>query len=470
MEKPWTGFESQAPDPMLKIYTQGIKSVEADITYSADPEKGAWSKLLNYSFSEGVEDMDGSFSFSVENEDVDNNGKTVFDIIPLRSVVEIFEGDKTRPVFVGIVRRRHLGMAMTGQGIKRTITFTGKSIISCIGEYTVSLDVRIQGIADAMSKTISLTDKLAHDGLTIISFMTETWEHFQEVAKRSGTATDGIANIISEFIGSGPGTFIKNTGSQDTLRYNVACVFYNAANNSILDIWKNILPKPVYEIFSRCEAEGPRVIVRQVPYDPKDWAALDVYQISPISLTSYDLEQSDEEVYTAFVSYIIGSAMSKEFYMAVGQTTGNDSIVEHMGEKQKIYGYKPLEISFNGYDREGNSKDQKKSDLTDALQGLNKKAGYWYSRLDDMYSGSITICTDFNNPETNPRAGCRVKFMDGEFYINKTDHSWTFGGTPTIKLTVSRGMIYDDGGKMRGGDVGVLKNIGRRFRELEEAG
>jgi hypothetical protein len=418
---------------------------------------------------ESVDSLEGSFSFTVENEEIDKDGKTVFDIIPLRSVIKIYEG-ASYPAFVGIIRRRHNGVSMTGQGVKRTITFSGKSIISIIVDYTVSLDVRIQGVADAMAKTKKLEDQLARDGLTIKAFMKETWDYFREVSETAGISTTGLADVIDKFIGSSD-NFLKVTGREQKLRYNVAMVFFNASNNMIGDIWRHILPKPVYELFSRCDEGKPKVIARQAPYgNPDDgntdWKSIDRYLIAPISLIAYELEQNDEEVYTAFASYIIGSAMSREFYMAVNQT-GNDSTVQYDKEKQKIYGYKPLEITFNGYDRQGNAGNEKIDSLTEAVKKLNKTAGYWYSRLDEMYSGSITICTDFNKPETNPRVGCRAKFIGGEFYITRTDHMWNYGGTPTIKLTLSRGMMYDENGKIRSGADGVIKNVGRRFRELE---
>jgi len=467
IRKKWTGVEHQSPAPKLEIFINGDPNTP-DITYFSDPTAGAWSKLLAYSFSESTDDLEGTFSFTVENEEVEKEEKSVFDLIPVRSIVKIYEGDLEHAVFVGIIRQRQIKKTMTSQGIKRSIVFSGKSIISCIAEYTLSLDVRIQGIQDAMSRNQDLTTKLADmDGLTIKDFMKETWEHFKKVSEDAGISTAGIADVIKKFIGSDPGTFVKATGKGQTLRYNVACVFYNATNNVIVDVWRNILPEKVYEFFSRCDDGEPRIIARQMPFEPEDWSNLDIYEISPISLTVYDIMQNDDEVYTAFASYIIGSAMSKEFYLAVNQT-GDDSIVEYDKEKQKIYGYKPLELIFNGYDRKGNAKDEKKSDLTESLKELNKMAYYWYSRLDEMYSGNITIATDFNQPETNPRAGFRAKFLGGEFYINKADHSWNFGGTPTIKLTVSRGMIYDNGGKMKSGNDGIIKNVGSRFRELEK--
>ena len=469
----WMGVEYQAPDPKLEIFTNGDPD-NPDITYSADPKAGAYAKLLGYAFSESVDDLEGSFSFTVENEEADKKRKTtVFDIIPIRSIVKIYEGDPERPAFVGIIRRRHIGMSMTQQGPKRTITFSGKSIISCVAEYTVSLDVRIQGVADAMTKTKELENELAKDNITIADFIGITWRYFQKIStEANGASNTAIAEVIAKFIGE-VGDFVTVFGKEQSIRYNIATVFFNQSNNSIADVWRNILPKPVYELFSYCDkADGkPKIMVRQVPYgDPEngndDWSKIDIYLISPISLTAYDLDQSDEEVYTAFASYIIGSAKSREFYMAVNQT-GNDTLVRYNTEKVSIYGFRPLEMSFNGYDRQGNTRNKKIDTLNEAIRNLNERAAYWYSRLDDMYSGSLTICTDFNNPKTNPRIGCRAKFMGAEFYINKTDHSWNYGGTPTIRLTLSRGMVYDENGKIRPGEDGIIKNAGRRFRELE---
>jgi hypothetical protein len=238
----------------------------------------------------------------------------------------------------------------------------------------------------------------------------------------------------------------------------------------IADVWRNILPERAYELFSRCGKDGkPRIVARQVPFgDPDngndDWIKTPIYRISPISLTAYALEQGDEEVYTAFSAHIIGSARDRNFELAKNQGE-KDSIVQHDREKQKIYGYRPLEIDFNGYNRAGNTRNAKIDPLTQALQELNKRASYWYSRLDEMYSGSITICTDFNEPETNPRAGCRAKFLGGQFYITRAEHSWQFGGTPTIVLSVSRGMMYD--GK-KGKMAGPIENVSKQYRELEE--
>jgi len=473
--------EHQTPVPKLEIFTpiNGYDPRIPDFVYSADLRSDAYTKILAYSFTESVDDLSGSFGFTVEDEEVDNQGRTVFDLIPVRSVVKIYEGDKDFPVFVGIIRRRHLGMSMSSQGVKRTVTFNGKSIISAIAEFTVSLDVRIQNVAHAMARTKDLTVELSNLGRppTIREFMSITWRHFKEVSTYStGISPMGLVEIINKFIGEDPDMFILVDGREQQLRYNVAMVFYNAANNVIADTWRNILPDRVYEFFSRCENGEPRIIARQVPFgDPNDggnfgdWTGLPLYHVSPISLTDYTLEQSDEEVYTAFASYIIGSARSREFYMGAMQTS-SDNLVRHDEAKQKLYGFRPLELNFNGYARRGNAGNAEMDSLTQAINNLNNKAHYWYSRLDEMYSGPMTVCNDFNNPKTNPRVGCRAKFKGGEFYITGTEHTWIYGKTPKIKLALSRGMMYDGNGRMLPDSDGVLKHVGRRFRELDRDG
>ena len=476
----WTGVENQTPVPRLEIFTRGNPD-RPDFVYTADLRGGAYTKILAYSFSEAVDDLSGSFGFTVEDEEADRYGRTVFDLIPVRSVVRIYEGKgkgARRPVFVGIIRRRHLGMSMSSQGVKRTVTFNGKSVISAIAEFTVSLDQRIPTVQDAMSRSKDLTVEFAGLGgpPSIKEFMVMTWNHFLRTSEYAGIATTGLTGVIRNFIGDSPETFINVLGVEQRMRYNVAMTFYNAANNVIADTWRNILPERVYEFFSRVENGEPRIVARKVPFgDPNgsggagsfdDWRDLPAYAISPVSLTEYTLEQSDEEVYTAFASHVIGSARDRMFYISANQTM-SDSLVRHSREKQRLYGFRPLELSFNGYARRGNAGNAEIEPLTRAISDLNDMAYYWYSRLDEMYSGTVTVCNDFNSPETNPRAGCRAVFMGGEFYINRVEHAWFYGGTPTVKLTLSRGMVYDENGMMREGADGVLKNVGRRFRELE---
>ena len=470
--------EWQAPRPRIEIipppYDGGVTVwlTPQDTGTAAGGRHIASNNLLSYSFSEAVDDLAGSFSFSVENETVTESGASLFDLIPLRCVVNIYEADLNTPVFRGIIRKRRNSGSMTADGPGKSTVFSGNSIIACITEFMVPLDLRISGVKDAIAKSKELQTHISGEewetGIPIKSFMQKTWEHFRAVSKEVANANTELINLIDgKYIGS---DFIRVTGRETSLKYPVATIFYNQANNYITDVWRNILPGPVYELFSRFDDEEKRpvIVARQVPFgDPDngntDWSNLKpLYGIDPVSLTAYDLEQGDGEVYTAFAAYVIGSPKAKEFYQVVSEKVDPDMEINEA--KSGIYGFKLLSVSFTGFDRMNNVKaDERKNKLTSALKKLNKKTKYWYSRLDEMYSGTITLITNFKDKTKNPKAGGRVGFLGGEFYVEKSEHSWSYGKTPVNRLTVSRGMVYDSKGKIEG----EIPGVGKLYGELK---
>jgi hypothetical protein len=470
--------EYQTPRPRIEIILPpydgsiAVWLTPADPGITSDRRHIVSNNLLSYSFSEAVDDLMGDFSFSVENEMVAHSKKSLFDMIPIRSVINIYEGDQEKPVFRGIIRKRRIGATMTSSGVKKSVIFSGKSVISCITEFMVPLDQRIPGVSGSIEKTKTLQSELGQDEMTIKSFMEKIWEFFRqvsdEVSQSSGFVNGRLLDIIKKYIGE---DFILVTGKETNLQYPVATMFYNQTNNYITDVWSNILPKPVYELFTRFDEANnkPVIVVRQVPYgDPDngndDWLKLEpLYPIEPVMLAGYDLEQSDEEVYTAFNSYVIGSPKSKEFYQVVSERVDPDMGIDK--EKSAVYGFRLLSVSFVGFDRMQNENaDKIKDELTKTLKKLNERVKYWYSRLDEMYSGTITLITNFKDISKNPKAGCRVSFLGGQFYIEKSTHSWNYGGTPLNILTVSRGMVYNANGKIDKG----MPNIGKLYGELDE--
>jgi hypothetical protein len=464
----WFGTKTQFPNPKVEIFTSGNPG-KADLTYEGLAKDGVQSKLLGYSFSEGVEDLEGSFSITVENEKIGEGDKTTYDSIPRRSVVKIYEADPKRPAFIGIIKRRRIKSSMTSQGPKRTIMFSGKSIISAISEYAVTTDLRI-AFVDPETESKQLTENLSQSGLSIKTLMKATWEYFLKQGENNNVSSTSIKKIIEDFIGS-IDDFVSGDNGR-TLHYNVTGAFYSEGNNSIDQLWRNVLPHPVYEIYAYCDRDTgkPMIKAREVPFgfpdkNNQDWHNLDIYEIDPLDLIDYDVSQSDDEVYNVFMSYLLGSSMSHDFYL--GTQSKQNGILVKDEEKLALYGYRPLQISFRGYDRQGAENDS----LNDVFKELNQKAKYWFGRLDDMFSGSITVITDFKldekDEDRNPRIGCRARFLGGEFYIDKTDHRWTYGGTPTITLAISRGMKYNDKGYQVSGEAGVLADIGKLFKELE---
>jgi hypothetical protein len=83
----------QTPRPRIEIILppyDGSITVwlsPADPGITSDRWHIASNNLLSYSFSEAVDDLTGSFSFSIENEMAARSGKSLFDLIPRWSIV-----------------------------------------------------------------------------------------------------------------------------------------------------------------------------------------------------------------------------------------------------------------------------------------------------------------------------------------------------------------------------------------------
>jgi hypothetical protein len=195
-----------------------------------------------------------------------------------------------------------------------------------------------------------------------------------------------------------------------------------------------------------------RIKIRECPFDPESWEGLkyvdpkkknkllDCYNIPLRLVKGVDIEQSDEEVYTVFFSYLDGYPVQMQKLVILTkqeqESKSMPALVEY-DEKYRKYGYRPLFVHFIGY-----GKIEKEDDTTteERLQKLNKKLMDWYGNLEKMYNGMLILSTDLSMDM--PQAGEKIAFLGGEFYVEASEHTWNYGGNPQTTLTISRGGIY----------------------------
>jgi hypothetical protein len=214
-----------------------------------------------------------------------------------------------------------------------------------------------------------------------------------------------------------------------------------------------------------------KIMVRECPFDTdpvgSSWSALhctpeqEGRDVNPVLVKSFDIAQSDKEVYTVFFSYLNGYPIQEDkiLMIAVHEASGEDMKafpgIKIDEEKFGIYGYRPLFVHFIGY-----SYDPKRPDLDTSkhLQDMNERLQNWYANLDRMYSGSITMATDLK--QDMPQPGERVRFLGGEFYVVDSEHRWNYGGNPETVISISRGGDY------KSGKFAELRDVAKRYQEL----
>lgn len=470
-------YEWQAPNPKIEIFS--YKKPESPVLVLVPKENvspGFCNGLISYSFSESTSSIEGGFTFTIQ-EDPDGSGYTAYDRIRNMFVVKIYEGSDRTPSFVGVIHKKRVGKNLTDKGVRNTTSFSGESIAGLFTRFQIAMNIRIMSVKDADAANTNLTQKLSGMTLNPKSFLENTWEDYTAMTISGLEGEVALSNtkvveIIANFMGS---DFLETSATDADFAYPIASAFYQQGVNIITGIWQSILPPPVYEIFSRVDKAGKcKIVVRESPFDSDDltlndinfsakWTGLRLTEVEPVKLTSFDLELSDEEVYTAYYSYLEGSVLSSESYVTLSQLSkSGEQTVCIDSEKLAVYGYRPLEVNFRGYARVGTD-STRNNDVLKAFSALNLRLKEWYGNIDKMHAGSITLTTDFMKPEKNPRAGERLGFIGGQFYIKSTDHSWAYGGTPTIACTVNRGAKYSKSGVF----VGEIENAGKTLIELE---
>jgi hypothetical protein len=234
--------ECQFPRPRIEIIKPdgAVVWLKPDYPGFSPGGKSITSQnLLSYTFQEAVDDLMGGFSFSVENEMVgksahDKRGESLFDLIPLRSMVNIYEGERFSPAKVSSDVFPNLWF----RWISGFLEFP-------IRQQKLKLEI-FQGVSD-------------------------------EVPQSSRFVNGRLLEIIDkeEYIGK---DFVL-AAEGETLQYPVAAMFYNQTNNYITDVWGNLLPKPVYGFrllsvsfagFDRMQNESKEFLTKEYPEIKKE--------------------------------------------------------------------------------------------------------------------------------------------------------------------------------------------------------
>lgn len=440
----------QTPYVELQLYRFNEKDLEQ--YESLTPENN--SGLISYNFEKNIHNLSGEFSLSLK----DTN--KYFSEIKTLDMVKILEGGKL--VFCGVVESVTFSKSAT-QG--NMVVVKGKEICHLLEMFFISYDLSsmiflnnnekadVQNIEFKLAVNNGTKPALIKDSLKTV------YNDFSNAAANSEKYGMGfIKAYIDRYLEDD--FFV----CEDTLKFDYPIstnLFQEGSEVSFIDFIRNLLHSSVYEIFGIIdEKEMSKIKVRQVPFDKESWKKLQTKAITIDTdfLTSYSLRKSCEEVYTTFISYLNNSPESSETNQRAMSLENKPHVIvnEH---KFKRYGYKPLKVNFVGFNNNCSSPEtseeyenqiKEQSDLVSNLELLNKDLNEWYSKLDEMLTGSISLVNQWKD---FIQVGEVIKFNDNYFYVTSVSHNWKYGSNGTITLTVDRGGRYKDGVFADEGDI-----------------
>lgn len=464
----------QRPNPRIIIKDPNtgiiVKSKESgeELVFNA----GANTNLLSYSFTLSVNDITGSFSATFYPDYQNKQGKTVslFDDFKKLQIVEIYEGNglsSDKPVFTGIIRTKKYVAQTSDGGGHRRISISGTAITGLLSQFYINLDVTACAISDQLKTQADIINKLTINGkqnAEVREVIETIWDSFFEISQQLGTPK--IKEYIDRFAGG-----INNVFDIDDSKfgYPLGCVINGQTTQDFFSIVDNIIPSPCYEKYAYMGSDGKmKIKMRMVQFSPNKWQGLKTTEIPSTVLQSFDLTETDNEVYTAFYAYLNGYQIDeqKSLILSTMGGAGVDKVLKD-SEAFKIYGYRPMLAHFIGY---GTKDGEDDSETPSNMEEMSVKLREWYENIPLMLKGSLTLSMVFDGvtPTVKIQPGEVIKFLKGEFYVEGVTHSWSYGGGGEVNLNVSRGGRYSNGkfeGEIK--DITSIMNLVFRAKETK---
>lgn len=431
-------YRVQSVTPKIEFFS--YKDYRSYQVFSATSNNYSGQNLLSYSFSKSVDNFSGSFQITIREESdmtvyTENDRKPFLDKVHSLDVVKIIENGEDTPDFIGVVTT----ISFTATEGNKTINISGHSLEYLLEFFTISLDATAMAWANTYVNVESenrdyKSTNGGSEAASIKDVCKTSYNYFCGIANQYKKLSNSkVMDLIDKFMGSD----IFDCQTNLKFKYPIASNILQNSTITWSNYIRNLLPQNVYELYGINSNGKVKIRAREVPFNASDWVNLRKVQIQDYSLINYTLTKSIDEVYTNFYSYVEGSSLSPDFWNRLNATSEGNVLSETNMEKTALYGYKPLQCNFIGYNTDSNV------DIKKQFLELNKNLADWYGKLDEMYDATITVV----NIEGDPIAaiGEVVKFLGGEFYVVGAEHSWQYGVSPKVTYHCERGGKYSNG-------------------------
>lgn len=448
----------QKPRPRIRILDRNGKEI---ITFNVFLN----NEVQSYSFSYSRESVDGNFSITFYPES--KGGRAYIDLINIMDIVQIYEDSaesvSTKPVFTGVIKSKKFVGQMSESGLTKRLSISGIGITGLVSQFYINLDTKACVLTGELAQNAEISRRLTIEignAKDVKDIIKEVWEHFVKISSDfAGVVNVAIKDMLTKFVGTVSDIFRYE--EELPIEYPVGCIFNGESTQDFYSVIENIIPAPYYEKFSYLDSDGKQKIkIRVSPFSPDKWRKIKPKKIDPVVIKNLSVEQSDTEVYTAFFAYLANSPIEEDRQMVLSlQTTGESAAVIDK-EKFKLYGYRLLSVHFMGYVKPDGKSDTKTSEIFDKIVNQMQE---WYGRIDEMYSGSLTLVTQFGeqiDKFINP--GDVISVFGAQFYVDGVTHNWSYGQGGETNLTISRG------GKYVNGEFNRISDISNNMTLLEK--
>ena len=450
-------------------------------TFSPESNLFSGANIQSYTFTNSLEDMDGSFSITIK-EDTRSlkSGEQYFmDMVRKLDIVEIVENNVTE--FYGVVRTISFGA--TAGAMNKVLTISGICAAGLLKMFNISTDMTSMNMIMKSTENARISQRIANlfntnkNGVDVAEIFrivylamhyTAKGEIYDDKAKKYKPAPDDSGrNILAalkiqrifRFIFGVAHDDVNGKTTYDTKLYDKPVEFldcelkqkyqlnsnlFNASEVNVVSYFNGYLPSVVYEFFHTMDRYNkPKIVIREVPFSVKSekpiendqnsyWVDLPCTVIDPSLITDYTLTQTDTNIFTAFYAYPSGSTGNQELRKRLTITDKKNNKVSeiHVVDDDLIhtYGYIPLDVNFLGYNHDSTKQD----DILIISRALSEKLAAFYKNLKDFWNGDVTFVNLMKSEKKDDYI--KKELVAGK--LNKTKTSYYNNNNPRIGTRV----------------------------------
>lgn len=407
---------------------------DAKIVFTSDEKINCNRNLLSYSYTESMQQIQGSFSLSATYSDD-------LDEIDVHDIVEIKEGAENgrKTMFIGLVKNINYSTKMNDSGqVTSVVNITGTNIFGLISESKLVVDRAVIGnlcTTDAATKFQNALSGSVGENADLGETIKAVIKAFTELKEENMQGSDYYNGIVKK---------ISVYADDLKAKYPMAIGYLGTQQCTLWQLISQIVPPPIYECFLAINENGTKynLIVRESPF--LSGAKLTPVELDDLYLKGIDLRKKDSEVYSYYLAQITGAGLTKNIIqveMDGKKESGEKTDEDDSGKMQKDltnidtemmsrFGYRPLIVECGFFDNTRTIDDaiNISKSMTKALQDANKNNH-------KKFSGTIDTLHDGKRWNV----GTAIKCLNKEFYIEQIDTSWSYGQAHTRKFYVTRG-------------------------------
>lgn len=333
------------------------------------------------------------------------------------------ETDKQATVFYGLVDTVDYLITIENGQVQRQVSITGRSFAKVLINFEIGVVSAIAGVDFAFpwleALQITFTKKSVKDIIDQI---------FKQYIKKYTNYTFSNGKTLLDML-----KLDLDKSRQGTIQSPMSEITFASYQGTLYNFFKELIDEPFGQMYFEVKDGDPYFILRETPFNEKQWKALQLWQVTDEELVGIQVSRNDIETYTLF---------------SVGDASMTGTLDGTLGAKPLVYEPYLKKYGIRRLHRYSNYVEQS----LDKIQQYTKDLFNWNVMNPSYYSGTVVVRGDnrykvgdrllvsYTDVDTDKNGKRIPNKRELEFFIEGVQHEFVNFSHWKTRLSVTRGL------------------------------